>query len=68
MRNNYINMIFTALVTQLFLMSLCHLKYEIFLLFAGLICLSSLFCRKQSMLQLRKLISSLKTTSFGITL
>ncbi|KAK7331023.1 hypothetical protein VNO77_25232 [Canavalia gladiata] len=32
-----VNMIFTALVAQLFLMSLCHLKYGIFLLFAGLI-------------------------------
>lgn len=30
-----VNMIFTALVAQLFLMSLCHLRYGIFLLFAG---------------------------------
>ena len=32
-----VNMIFTALVAQLFLMSLCHLKFGIFLLFASLI-------------------------------
>lgn len=32
-----VNEIFTALLAQLFLMSLCHLKYGIFLLFAGLI-------------------------------
>ncbi|XP_054786083.1 sugar transport protein 14-like [Prosopis cineraria] len=32
-----VNMIFTALVAQLFLASLCHLKYGIFLLFACLI-------------------------------
>lgn len=38
-----VNMIFTALVAQLFLMSLCHLKYGIFLLFGGLICLMSCF-------------------------
>ena len=38
-----VNMIFTALVAQLFLISLCHLKYGIFLLFGGLIVLMSLF-------------------------
>ena len=38
-----VNMIFTAIVAQLFLMSLCHLKYGIFLLFAGLIILMSCF-------------------------
>lgn len=38
-----VNMIFTALVAQLFLMSLCHLKYGIFLLFAGLILVMSCF-------------------------
>jgi len=38
-----VNMIFTALVAQLFLMSLCHLKYGIFLLFAGLIIFMSCF-------------------------
>ncbi|KAE9607562.1 hypothetical protein Lal_00026819 [Lupinus albus] len=38
-----VNMIFTALVAQLFLMSLCHLKYGIFLLFGGLICIMSCF-------------------------
>ena len=38
-----VNMIFTALVAQLFLMSLCHLKYGIFLLFAGLIIIMSCF-------------------------
>ncbi|KAL1322040.1 hypothetical protein HN51_066956 [Arachis hypogaea] len=38
-----VNMIFTALVAQLFLMSLCHLKYGIFLLFAGLIVFMSMF-------------------------
>ncbi|XLU49207.1 hypothetical protein S245_044021, partial [Arachis hypogaea] len=38
-----VNMIFTALVAQLFLMSLCHLKYGIFLLFAGLIIFMSMF-------------------------
>ncbi|KAL2925682.1 Sugar transport protein 14 [Bienertia sinuspersici] len=32
-----VNMIFTALIAQCFLVSLCHLKYGIFLLFAGLI-------------------------------
>ncbi|CAL0330918.1 unnamed protein product [Lupinus luteus] len=38
-----VNMVFTALVAQLFLLSLCHLKYGIFLLFAGLIFLMSCF-------------------------
>ncbi|XP_027342662.1 sugar transport protein 14-like isoform X2 [Abrus precatorius] len=38
-----VNMIFTALVAQLFLMSLCHLRYGIFLLFAGLIIIMSCF-------------------------
>lgn len=38
-----VNMIFTALVAQFFLVSLCHLKYGIFLLFAALIVLMSCF-------------------------
>ncbi|KAJ1437983.1 Sugar/inositol transporter [Sesbania bispinosa] len=38
-----VNMIFTALVAQLFLVSLCHLKYGIFLLFAALILIMSCF-------------------------
>ncbi|XP_027921369.1 sugar transport protein 14 isoform X1 [Vigna unguiculata] len=38
-----VNMIFTALVAQLFLLSLCHLKYGIFLLFGGLIFCMSCF-------------------------
>ena len=38
-----VNMIFTALVAQLFLVSLCHLKYGIFLLFGFLIVLMSSF-------------------------
>ncbi|KAE9607563.1 putative major facilitator, sugar transporter, major facilitator superfamily [Lupinus albus] len=38
-----VNMIFTALVAQLFLLSLCHLRYGIFLLFAGLIVFMSCF-------------------------
>jgi len=38
-----VNMIFTALVAQLFLMSLCHLRYGIFLLFASLIVFMSCF-------------------------
>ncbi|KAK7358359.1 hypothetical protein VNO77_00286 [Canavalia gladiata] len=38
-----VNMIFTAIVAQLFLASLCHLKYGIFLLFGGLIFLMSCF-------------------------
>ncbi|XP_004499639.1 sugar transport protein 14-like [Cicer arietinum] len=38
-----VNMIFTALVAQFFLLSLCHLKYGIFLLFAALVTLMSCF-------------------------
>ncbi|MCI14313.1 sugar transport protein 14-like [Trifolium medium] len=38
-----VNMIFTALVAQLFLLSLCHLKYGIFLLFGSLIVVMSCF-------------------------
>ncbi|THG01177.1 hypothetical protein TEA_015890 [Camellia sinensis var. sinensis] len=38
-----VNMIFTALIAQCFLVSLCHLKYGIFLLFAGLILIMSSF-------------------------
>jgi MFS transporter, SP family, sugar:H+ symporter len=38
-----VNMIFTAIVAQFFLVSLCHLKYGIFLLFAALIVLMSCF-------------------------
>ncbi|XP_059638178.1 sugar transport protein 14 [Cornus florida] len=38
-----VNMIFTALVAQCFLVSLCHLKYGIFLLFGALIVIMSLF-------------------------
>lgn len=38
-----VNMTFTALVAQLFLMSLCNLKYGIFLLFGGLIVVMSCF-------------------------
>ncbi|XP_050216296.1 sugar transport protein 14-like [Mercurialis annua] len=38
-----VNMIFTALVAQCFLVSLCHLRYGIFLLFAGLILVMSAF-------------------------
>ncbi|XP_051149103.1 sugar transport protein 14 [Andrographis paniculata] len=38
-----VNMIFTALIAQCFLAALCHLKYGIFLLFAGLIFLMSCF-------------------------
>ncbi|CAK9172734.1 unnamed protein product [Ilex paraguariensis] len=37
------NMIFTALIAQCFLASLCHLKYGIFLLFAALIVIMSTF-------------------------
>jgi hypothetical protein len=32
-----VNMIFTALIAQCFLVSLCHLRYGIFLLFAALV-------------------------------
>ncbi|XP_019180568.1 PREDICTED: sugar transport protein 14-like [Ipomoea nil] len=38
-----VNMIFTALIAQCFLASLCHLKYGIFLVFAGLIVVMSCF-------------------------
>ncbi|KAK4481240.1 hypothetical protein RD792_012123 [Penstemon davidsonii] len=38
-----VNMIFTALIAQCFLAALCHLKYGIFLLFAGLIFIMSCF-------------------------
>ncbi|GKB57321.1 sugar transport protein 14-like protein [Tanacetum coccineum] len=38
-----VNMLFTALVAQCFLVSLCHLKYGIFLLFGGLIVVMSIF-------------------------
>ncbi|KAI4380711.1 hypothetical protein MLD38_006872 [Melastoma candidum] len=38
-----VNMIFTALIAQCFLVSLCHLKYGIFLLFAALIVVMSSF-------------------------
>lgn len=38
-----VNLIFTALIAQCFLVSLCHLKYGIFLVFAGLIVIMSSF-------------------------
>lgn len=38
-----VNLFFTALIAQCFLASLCHLKYGIFLLFAGLILIMSCF-------------------------
>ncbi|CAK7337459.1 unnamed protein product [Dovyalis caffra] len=38
-----VNMIFTALIAQLFLVSLCHLKFGIFLLFGGLVVIMSAF-------------------------
>lgn len=38
-----VNLFFTALIAQCFLVSLCHLKYGIFLLFAGLIVIMSAF-------------------------
>ncbi|KAL5697630.1 Sugar transport protein 14 [Ranunculus cassubicifolius] len=38
-----VNLIFTALVAQCFLVSLCHLRYGIFLLFAALIVTMTLF-------------------------
>ncbi|OVA20271.1 Sugar/inositol transporter [Macleaya cordata] len=38
-----VNLFFTAAIAQCFLVSLCHLKYGIFLLFAGLIFIMSLF-------------------------
>ncbi|KAL4298040.1 hypothetical protein GQ457_12G022930 [Hibiscus cannabinus] len=38
-----VNLLFTALIAQCFLVSLCHLKYGIFLVFAGLIFIMSSF-------------------------
>lgn len=38
-----VNMFFTALIAQCFLVSLCHLKYGIFLVFAGLIFIMTCF-------------------------
>lgn len=38
-----VNLLFTALIAQCFLASLCHLQYGIFLLFAGLIMIMSSF-------------------------
>ncbi|WCJ23819.1 Sugar transport protein 14 [Euphorbia peplus] len=38
-----VNMLFTALIAQCFLVSLCHLQYGIFLLFGGLIVIMSSF-------------------------
>lgn len=38
-----VNLLFTALIAQCFLASLCHLRYGIFLLFAGLILIMSGF-------------------------
>ncbi|GLU09914.1 hypothetical protein SLE2022_267490 [Rubroshorea leprosula] len=38
-----VNLFFTAVIAQCFLVSLCHLKYGIFLLFAGLIFIMSSF-------------------------
>ncbi|KAJ8768712.1 hypothetical protein K2173_023616 [Erythroxylum novogranatense] len=38
-----VNMIFTALIAQCFLAALCHLRWGIFLLFAGLIIIMSAF-------------------------
>lgn len=38
-----VNLFFTALIAQCFLVSLCHLRYGIFLLFAGLIMIMSSF-------------------------
>ncbi|CAL1403663.1 unnamed protein product [Linum trigynum] len=38
-----VNMIFTALIAQCFLVALCHLRYGIFLLFAGLILVMTVF-------------------------
>lgn len=37
------NLLFTALIAQCFLVSLCHLKYGIFLLFAALIFITTAF-------------------------
>jgi hypothetical protein len=38
-----VNLLFTALIAQCFLASLCHLKYGIFLVFGGLIIIMSSF-------------------------
>lgn len=38
-----VNMLFTALIAQCFLAAMCHLRYGIFLLFAGLIVVMSSF-------------------------
>lgn len=38
-----VNLLFTALIAQCFLVSLCHLRYGIFLVFAGLIIIMSSF-------------------------
>lgn len=38
-----VNLFFTAAIAQCFLVSLCHLRYGIFLLFAALILIMSLF-------------------------
>ncbi|KAM7257153.1 hypothetical protein ACFE04_012894 [Oxalis oulophora] len=38
-----VNLLFTALIAQCFLVSLCHLKFGIFLVFAALIFIMSLF-------------------------
>ncbi|KAF5481982.1 hypothetical protein F2P56_002587 [Juglans regia] len=38
-----VNLLFTALIAQCFLVSLCHLQYGIFLLFGGLIIIMSCF-------------------------
>ncbi|KAM7276079.1 hypothetical protein ACFE04_017945 [Oxalis oulophora] len=38
-----VNLFFTALIAQCFLVSLCHLQYGIFLVFAGLVFIMSLF-------------------------
>ncbi|XP_055800834.1 sugar transport protein 14-like [Solanum dulcamara] len=38
-----VNMIFTTLIAQCFLVSLCHLKYGVFLVFSGFIMIMSVF-------------------------
>lgn len=38
-----VNMIFTSLIAQCFLVSLCHLRYGVFLLFAGFIIIMTCF-------------------------
>lgn len=38
-----VNLLFTALIAQCFLVSLCHLRYGIFLLFGGLVFIMSTF-------------------------